>query len=80
MIEIGYYPNDRYLAGLKFYDTDSALVMETGFNWLDESGCQSHTVHLEVGERVIGYKSRGDPENPGWGWHFDFQLIIGKLV
>ncbi len=44
--------------GLKFYFKDIAFVLKTGFDTIAERAAQTHTVHLEDGERVIGYKSR----------------------
>jgi hypothetical protein len=38
---------------------------------------KTHTVHLADGEQIIGYKSRTDPY---LAWHYDFQLIIGRLI
>jgi hypothetical protein len=42
--------------------------------------CEIKTVHLEDGERIIGYKSRSGPNHPNSAWHYDFQLIIGRLI
>ena len=64
------------LRGLKFYTKDGAVVLYTGYDWV-ANGHKTHTVNLEYGERIIGYKSRSDPKYYG---HFDFQLIIGRLV
>ncbi len=73
-IEIGFEPWDQRLYGLKFYSKDGAVVLQTGYDWVADF-FPTHTVYLEDGERVIGYKSRVlDPSN------FDFQLIIGRLV
>ncbi len=67
------------LYGLKFYSKDGAVVLKTGYDWVADGG-KSHTEYLEDGERVIGYKSRIDPDYPNSAWHWDFQLIIGCLV
>ena len=48
------------LYGLKCYSKDGAVVFKTGFDWYGW-GHKTHTVHLEDGERVIGYKSRAYP-------------------
>jgi hypothetical protein len=64
------------LVGLKFYGKDGAVVMQNGQDWV-AGGYKTHTVHLADGERVIGYRSRADPES---AFHYDFQLIIGRLV
>ncbi len=72
------------LTSLKFYSKDGAVVLQTGFDWVANRswGCKSHTVHLEDGERVIGYKSSSRPNSVYyyWAYHYDFQLIIGRLV
>ena len=79
-IEIGYDPDDQLLVGLKFYSKDGAVGMQTGWDWVDERNRETHTVYLDEGERVIGYKSRADPNFPNSAFHCDFQLIIGRLV
>ena len=65
------------LFGLKFYTKDVAVVLQTGYNWVSK-GCNTHTVHLEDGERVIGYKSFAG--YPNYAYHRDFQLMIGRFV
>ena len=75
-IEIGYAPSNKKLLGLKFYSKDGAVVMQTGWDWV-AYGWMTHTVHLADGERVIGYKSRA---HLPIAWHYDFQLIIGRLI
>ncbi len=60
-IEIGYWPGDQGLRGLKFFDRDGAIFLQSGLNWIAFSGFATHTVHLKDGERVIGYKSGSDP-------------------
>ncbi len=42
--------------GLKLYGKDGAVVLQTGVDWVAICG-KTHTVYLEDGERVIGYKS-----------------------
>ncbi len=51
-------------------------MLETEYNWVANGQCKTHTVHLEDGERVIGYKSKSDTD---YADHYDFQLIIGRL-
>ena len=58
--------------GLKFYDKDGAVVLQTGLDWVANEYCKTHTMPLEEGERVIGYKSRGIPAYPREAFHFDF--------
>ncbi len=76
-VKIWYDPNDQRLLGLKFYGKDGAVVLETGHKWPANTWCKTHTVHLEDGERVIGFKSR---THSSLAFHYDFQLIIGRLV
>ncbi len=64
------------MADLKFYSKDGAVVLKTR-DWVNHPNWQSHTVHLADGERVIGYKSL---VFPGDAVHYDFQLIIGRLI
>jgi len=51
-------------------------VLKTSYDWVANGG-KTHTVILADGERVIGYKSRGDPT---YAYNYDFQLVIGRLV
>ena len=78
-VQIGYNARSKELLGLKFYGKDGAVVLKTGWDWGDRDRYKTHTEYLEEGERVIGYKSRRIPELPNHAWHFDFQLIIGRL-
>ena len=64
------------LLGFKLYAKDGAVVLQTRYDWLAHRAGTTHTVHLEDGERVIGYKSRTGPDVNG---QYDFQLIIGRL-
>ena len=77
-IELGYFPSDQSIIGLKFYDKDGAVVLQTDYDWAADSRCKTHAVHLEDGERVIGYKSR--TEDPDYATHCDLQLIIGRII
>ncbi len=71
-IEIGYAADGHYLRWLKFYTKDGAVVLKTARDWVSDSSYKIHTVLLEDGERVIGYKSASDPWNPNSAWHHDF--------
>ena len=51
--------------------------MQTEDDWEENDLNMTHTVYLADGERVIGYKSRSDPT---YAYHYDFQLIIARLV
>ena len=64
------------LRGLKFYSKDGAVVLKTSYDWV-ANGYKTHTVILADGERVIGYKSRS---HATYAYHYDFQLLIGRLV
>ena len=50
--------------GLKFYEKDGAVVLQTGYDWVSDIYSFSHRVYLEDGERIIGYRSRTDPYYP----------------
>ena len=52
-------------------------MLKTGYDWVANSSCKTHTVMLADGERVIGYKSSGHATGAE---HFDFQLVIARLV
>jgi len=43
-----------------------------------KNGLRVHSEMLEVGERIIGYKSRADRKTEAV--HRDFQFVIGRLV
>ncbi len=70
-IEIG-YGTVPILFGLKFYSKDGALVLKTARDWVGHSNVKTHTVQLEDGERVIGFKSGSDPSYPNRAHHCDF--------
>jgi hypothetical protein len=74
-----YRPSDQWLVGLKFYSKDGEVVVKTRWGRFF-LGKKTHTVDLADGEQVIGYKSRSNPDYPNCPWHFDFQLIIGRLI
>ncbi len=71
-IEIGYRTSNNCLCGFKFYTKDGAVVLMTAYDWVGDSDFKTHTVLLEDGERVIGYKSGGHPEYPNCAWHYNF--------
>ena len=50
------------MVGLKFYGKDGAVFLQTGYDWVTNNALKTHTVYLEDGERVIGYKSRSNPK------------------
>ena len=79
-IEIGYRPCDQMLLGLKFYAKDGAVVLQTKYDWVANGYFKTNMVHLEDGERVIGYKSRSNPLNPNCALHCSFGLIIGRQI
>ena len=55
-IEIG-YDSDGWLYGFKLYAENGAIVLQTGYDWV-EDGWSTHTENLDEGERIIGYISR----------------------
>ena len=75
-IEIG-YRHDGFLCGFKLYAQNGAVVLQTGFDWV-ERGCPTHTENLDEGERILGYISRTG--HNGYADHLDFQFVIGRLV
>ena len=76
-IEIGYDEYNGFLYGFKLYDQNGAIVLQTGYDWV-EYGHPTHTENLDEGERILGYISR--TRYDGWADHFDFQFVIGRLV
>ncbi len=75
-IEIGYLDNG-WLCGFKLYAENGAIVLQTGFDWV-QNGHKTHTENLDEGERIIGYISR--KWYFGFAAHCDFQFVIGRLV
>ena len=75
-IEIGYDGED-VLCGFKLYAENGAIVLQTGFDWV-EDGYPTHTENLDEGERILGYISRTWMN--GYADHCDFQFVIGRLV
>ncbi len=75
-IDIRYNTSSKILSGLKFYFKDGAIIFEDTYGWDSNDRFKTHTVHLDDGERVIGYKST----NLNHAYHENFQLIIGRLV
>ena len=73
---MGFHPGTQRSVGLKFYEKDGAVVLQTGLDWV-ANGFHTHTVNLDDGERVIGYKSKIYFDS---ATHYDLQLIIGRLV
>ncbi len=61
------------LVGLKFFSKDGSVVLQTDDGLVADDE-QTHTVHLNDGERIIGYQSRSLCQN----LHYD--LIFGRLV
>jgi len=56
-IEIRYHANNQLLHGLKFYDKDDAVVLQTGFNLVAYSASRTHTIYLENEQLLIGDRS-----------------------
>ena len=64
-----------------FYSENGVIVLRVGdwYIWpysyfVREWGSKTHTVHLEDGERVIGYKSRTSPKESNYISWWDEQL------
>jgi hypothetical protein len=80
-VVLHYYVNkdtfEGVLVGIRFFDVNNTKLLESGY-WVAASSYREHIIDLQEDERVIGFKSgrRGLAE----GRHFDFQLIIGKMV
>ncbi len=72
-IKIGYNTGGNLLGGLKFYTKDGAVVLKTEWDWVGKSDFKTHTVLLQDGERVIGYKSRVTLYPGAYhAYHYDF--------
>ena len=65
------------LVGIRFFDVKNTKLLESGY-WTADSSYREHRIDLQEDERIIGFKSggRGSP----YAYHYDFQLIIGKMV
>ena len=70
--------NEGVLVGIRFFDVNNTMLLESGW-WFKLETHKEHRIYLQEGERILGFKSgrRGDPN---FARHFDFQLIIGKMV
>ena len=45
----------------------------------DEDADASHTISLEEGELIVGFRSRATNDGKD-AFHYDFQFIIAKMV
>ena len=76
-----YYINkdtlEGVLIGIRFFDINNTKLLETG-NWDAQSCYTEHRIDLQEGERIIGFKS--GRRGLQYARHFDFQLIMGKMV
>ena len=61
-IEIG-YNSSGFLAGFNLYAQNGAIVLQTGFDWVD-CGYETHTEYLDEGERLIGWVRPFQPTLP----------------
>ena len=70
--------DEGLLVGIRFFDVNNTMLLESGW-WFKWETHKEHRIYLQEGERILGFKSgrRGDPN---FARHFDFQLIIGKMV
>ncbi len=57
-IEIGYRSDNGFMFGFKLYAQNGAIVLQTGYDWVQYGYYKTHTENLDEGERIIGYISR----------------------
>jgi hypothetical protein len=69
--------NEGMLIGIRFFDVNNTKLLESG-HWSAHHYFREHRIDLQEDERIIGFKSgrRGGQ----YAIHYDFQLIIGKMV
>ena len=70
--------DEGVLVGIRFFDGNNTMLLESGW-WFRLKTHKEHRIDLQEDERIIGFKSgrRGDRD---FARHYDFQLIIGKMV
>ena len=70
--------DEGVLVGIRFFDVNNTMLLESGW-WFKLETHKEHRIDLQEGERIVGFKSgrRGDRS---FARHYDFQLIIGKMV
>jgi hypothetical protein len=69
--------DEGLLSGIRFFDVNNTKLLESG-NWSANSAYTEHKIDLQEDERIIGFKS--GRRGLSYARHFDFQLIIGKMV
>ena len=74
---IGKDIHEGLLLGIRFFDINNTKLLETGY-WATSSSYKEHRIDLQEDERIIGFKS--GRRGLQIARHFDFQLIIGKMV
>ncbi len=75
-----YIGKDEYegvLVGIRFFDINNTKLLESGW-WSAHNAYREHRIDLQEDERIIGFKS--GRRGLQFARHFDFQLIIGKMV
>ena len=74
---IGKDSDEGLLVGIRFFDINNTKLLESG-NWSAHSYFREHRIDLKEDERIVGFKS--GRRGLTYARHFDFQLIIGKMV
>ena len=73
----GMFVFDNKLTNLEFFDQNNTSILKVG-NFGPLNIVKIVKIVLEDSERIVGFKSgsRGKKK----AWHFDSQLIIGRMV
>ena len=69
-----YWSESNLLRGISMVDTYGNTIIRT-----NGGGDAAHTIILQQGESIVGYRSRAD-DNGTTAGHYDFQLIIAREV
>ena len=69
-----YWSESNQLRGISMVDRNGNTIMKT-----NGGGDSAHTISLQKGESIVGYRSRAD-DNGTTAGHYDFQLIIAREV
>ena len=70
-----YYSESNWLCGISMVDRKGNTLFKT-YDWGADA---SHTISLEEGESIVGFRSWAG-YNGKRAYHCDFQLIIAKMV
>ena len=66
----------NFLCGISMVDRKGNTLFKT---WDDKDADASHTISLEEGESIVGFRSHAGNDGKK-ALHWDFQLIIAKMV